>query len=105
MAERVTTLTIRWGQDDLPPEKRYEWLAAWVVATDGQEGDFFYEGPGGAAHTFAVPEGAIGFKLRCGMGDPADGSQPGTSGMATTAAQYFGDAGGEFVFEAMSLPV
>ena len=61
---QIETLMIDWGEANTPPDDRKHWLGAWVVSQDGEEGDYFYDGPGGQATTHAVPAEAIGFRLR-----------------------------------------
>lgn len=58
------SITIDWGEHDLPESERRAWLPSWVVAEDGEEGDFLYDGPGGTTTTHEVPEEAIGIRFR-----------------------------------------
>lgn len=57
-------LTIDWGETDKGPQDRKHWMGSWVVAHDGEEGEYFYEGVGGQATTHPVPPEAIGIRLR-----------------------------------------
>jgi len=72
-------------------------MASWIVDTNGMEGEFFYDGPGGATSTFDVPENAVGFRLRCWISGQRDST--------LTPVQYFPAGATEYTFEAMSLPV
>jgi hypothetical protein len=58
------TVTIDWGEHGVPPDDRRSWLAAWLVDRDGMEGEFFYDGRGAEITTHAIPDGAVGFRLR-----------------------------------------
>ena len=57
-------LTIDWGEGDLPAADRRRWLAAWLVSHEGEEGDFFFDGPGGSVTTHDAPADAVGIRLR-----------------------------------------
>ncbi len=61
MAKKVM---INWGEADKVPETRKRWLGSWLVAREGEEGDNFYDGPGGVETTHDVPPEAIGLRLR-----------------------------------------
>jgi hypothetical protein len=61
MAER---LTIDWGEAEKAPDERKRWLASWLISRDGEEGDYFYDGPGGQETIHDVPAEAVGFRLR-----------------------------------------
>ena len=58
------TLTINWGEAEKAVAQRKRWLGSWLVSRDGEEGDNFYDGPGGVETTHEVPPEAIGFRLR-----------------------------------------
>jgi hypothetical protein len=59
-----TTLVIDWGETDKAPELRKKWLGAWLVSRDGEEGEYFYDGPGGGQTTHDIPSEAVGVRLR-----------------------------------------
>lgn len=63
-AERPETLRLDWGETEKAPADRRRWLGAWLVSQEGEEGDYFYDGPGGRQTTHCVPPEAIGFRLR-----------------------------------------
>src|SRR5688572_20156591 len=58
------TLTINWGEADKAPEQRKKWLGAWLVSRDGEEGEYFYDGPGGGQTTHDIPVEVVGLRLR-----------------------------------------
>lgn len=58
------TLEINWGETDKAPEQRKKWLAAWLVSRDGEEGEYFYDGPGGVETVHDIPTEAVGVRLR-----------------------------------------
>jgi hypothetical protein len=78
-------VTIDWGDAALPESDRRTWLAAWLVDRDGVEGDFFYDGRGGEVTSHAIPDGAVGFRLRSWPPEkPTDsGNSVGARPMAT----------------------
>lgn len=55
---------VSWGETEKTPEARKRWLGSWLVSRDGEEGDYFYDGPGGTETTHDVPPEAIGLRLR-----------------------------------------
>jgi len=57
-------LTVNWGEGEKTPDTRKRWLGSWLVSDDGEEGDYFYDGPGGVETTHDVPAEAIGLRLR-----------------------------------------
>lgn len=61
MAEKIT---IYWGETEKAPEERKKWLGAWLVSREGEEGDYFYDGPGGTTTTHDIPADALGLRLR-----------------------------------------
>lgn len=63
-AVKTSTITIDWGEHDLPESKRRSWLPSWVVSADGEEGEFLYDGIGGTTTTHEVPENALGIRFR-----------------------------------------
>jgi hypothetical protein len=65
----ATSVTIDWGEHDLPETDRRKWLGAWLVDRDGVEGDFFYDGNAGTTSTHEIPGDAVGFRLRCWPSD------------------------------------
>ncbi|HXG17916.1 MAG TPA: hypothetical protein VNN62_02420 [Methylomirabilota bacterium] len=60
----VEKVTIDWGEADKAPAKRKKWLGAWLVSRDGEEGECFYDGPGGVETTHDAPAEAVGVRLR-----------------------------------------
>jgi len=62
-AAGIETLRMDWGEADKAPADRKRWLGAWLVSRDGEEGDYFYDGPSGQETSHAVPPEAIGFRL------------------------------------------
>lgn len=58
------TLTINWGEMDKAPETRKRWLGAWLVSREGEEGEYFYDGPGGVETTHDIATEAVGIRLR-----------------------------------------
>ena len=64
-AARPGTLRLDWGEAEKAPADRRRWLGAWLISREGEEGDYFYDGPGGRHTTHRVPPArAIGFRLR-----------------------------------------
>lgn len=63
-AVRPETLSLDWGEAEKAPADRKRWLGAWLLSREGEEGDYFYDGPGGRHTTHRVPAEAIGFRLR-----------------------------------------
>jgi hypothetical protein len=57
-------LVINWGEAEKAPEMRKRWLGAWLVSRDGEEGEYFYDGPGGVETKHDIPDGAVGLRLR-----------------------------------------
>ncbi|MGE0684412.1 MAG: hypothetical protein AB7P69_26340 [Candidatus Binatia bacterium] len=100
----VKQVTIDWGETDKTPEQRKIWLGAWLVSRDGEEGEYFYDGPGGVETTHDVPAEAVGFRLR--WWPPADAPANLAIGpIATLAEDYFLPEGPEqrLSVKAMSL--
>jgi hypothetical protein len=60
----VKKVTINWGEAEKAPEERKKWLGAWLISREGEEGDYFYDGPGGTTTTHESPAEAIGLRLR-----------------------------------------
>ncbi len=56
-------LAMNWGEAEKAPEARKRWLGSWLVSRDGEEGDCFYDGPGGVETMHDVPVEAIGLRL------------------------------------------
>jgi len=57
-------LTINWGEAEKAVAQRKRWLGSWLVSRDGEEGENFYDGPGGVETIHDIPPEAIGFRLR-----------------------------------------
>ena len=57
-------LVVDWGEAELVEERRKRWMGSWLVSPEGEEGDYFYDGPGGRQTEHAVPTGARGVRLR-----------------------------------------
>ena len=101
----VEQLTIDWGEASKAPQDRKLWMGSWVVARDGEEGEYFYEGPGGQVTSHAVPPDAIGIRLRWWPAESEGTSQTPVGAMANLLAPYFFPEGtqGKFTVEALSL--
>jgi hypothetical protein len=59
-----TKLDINWGETDKASNARKRWLGAWLVSREGEEGEYFYDGPGGQQTTHDIPPEAVGLRLR-----------------------------------------
>ena len=81
----MATLTIDWGEHELDERDRRKWLGAWLVDREGVEGDFFYDGNGGATTSHEIPDGAVGIRLRCWPPENPTGTG---SGAGTGARPY-----------------
>ena len=57
-------LIVDWGEAELAEGRRKRWMGSWLVSHEGEEGEYFYDGPGGRQTRHAVPTGAIGVRLR-----------------------------------------
>lgn len=92
----VETLTVDWREADKPAAECRLWLAAWLVSRDGQEGDFFYDGPGGGETSHAVPDDAVGVRLRWWKALPAGEQENEAQRGRTNASRpyYFDDHSG-----------
>ena len=64
MAETVSQLIVDWGEADMAENQRKRWMGSWLVSHEGEEGEYFYDGPGGRETRHAVPVDAIGIRLR-----------------------------------------
>jgi hypothetical protein len=58
------TLEINWGEAEKAPALRKKWLGAWLISRGGEEGEYFYDGPGGGHTTHDIPREAVGLRLR-----------------------------------------
>ena len=56
--------TVHWPE--LENEHGYGllWLGSWIIDDEGAEGDWFYSGRGGSTQTEAIPDDAIGVRIR-----------------------------------------
>ena len=101
----VEQLKIDWGEADKSPQARKQWMGSWVVAHDGEEGNYFYEGPGGQVTTHAVPPEAIGIRLRWWPSENEGIGQTQVGAMANLVEPYFfpEEAQGTFTVAALSL--
>jgi hypothetical protein len=101
----VERLTIDWGEAHKAPQDRKQWMGSWVVARDGEEGDYFYEGPGGQVTTHTVPPEAIGICLRWGPSENEGIGQTQVGAMANLVEPYFFPEGaqGTLAVAALSL--
>lgn len=103
---RVATLTMDWREEDKPAAECRLWLAAWLVSREGEEGDFFYDGPGGGQTSHAVPDGVVGVRLRWWKAVPA-GEQDNEAQRGRTNASrpyYFEEqAGPDVILSALAL--
>jgi len=91
----VEQLTIDWGETDKGPLDRKRWMGSWVVACDGEEGEYFYEGPGGQATTHPVPPEAMGIRLRWWPSENEGIGQTQVGAMANLVNLYFFPEGSE----------
>ena len=64
MAEQGKQLVVDWGEAELAENQRKRWMGSWLVSREGEEGEYFYDGPGGQETQHAVPAEAIGVRLR-----------------------------------------
>ena len=101
----VEQLTIDWGEADKASLDRKRWMGSWVVASDGEEGDYFYEGPGGQVTTHTVPPEAIGIRLRWWPSENEGIGQTQVGAMANLVEPYFfsAEAPGALAVAALSL--
>ena len=60
----VDRLIVDWGEAELAENQRKRWMGSWLVSREGEEGEYFYDGPGGQETQHAVPAGALGVRLR-----------------------------------------
>lgn len=103
---RVTTLAIDWREDDKPAAECRLWLAAWLVSRDGEEGDFFYDGPGGGQTSHAVPADAVGLRLRWWKAlPPGEQDNEAQRGRTNASRPYYFDeqAGPELALSALTV--
>jgi hypothetical protein len=85
----ATQLTIDWGEAEKQPGDRKRWMGSWVVARDGEEDEYFYEGTGGQTTTHPVPPEAIGIRLRWWPSENEGIGQTQVGAMANLVAPYF----------------
>ena len=91
----VKTVTIDWGEAHKAPGDRKRWMGSWVVARDGEEGEYFYEGPGGQVTTHAVPPGVVGVCLRWWPAENEGIGQTQVGAMANLVTPHFFPEGAE----------
>ena len=60
----TASLKIDWGEQEKEADDRRRWLGAWLVSVEGEEGEYFYDGPAGRETIHSVPPDAKGFRLR-----------------------------------------
>ena len=101
----VEQLIIDWGEADKAAGDRKRWMGSWVVARDGEEGDYFHEGPGGEVATYTVPPEAIGIRLRWWPSENEGIGQTQVGAMANLVEPYFFPEGaqGKLTVSALSL--
>lgn len=101
----IGQLTVDWGETDKRPQDRKHWMGSWVVARDGEESEYFYEGPGGQVTTHPVPPEAIGICLRWWPSENEGIGQTQVGAMANLVAPYFFPEGtqGPLTVAALSL--
>ena len=73
MAANGITITVSWPDTLNEKGKPMLWLGAWLVGSDGLEGDWFHSGRGGAETNHDVPSEATGVRVRRW---PAEGLAP-----------------------------
>ena len=88
-AARPETLSLDWGEAEKAQADRKRWLGAWLVSREGEEGDYFYDGPGGRQTTHRVPPEAIGFRLRWYPGENEVSVNLELGPMASVVDDYF----------------
>ena len=94
-AAGIETLRVDWGEADKAPADRKRWLGAWLVSRDGEEGDYFYDGPSGQETSHVAPPEAIGFRLRWYPGENEVVVNLELGPMASVVDDYFfGDRAG-----------
>ena len=54
-AVRPETLSLDWGETEKAPADRKRWLGAWLVSREGEEVDYFYDGPSGRQNSRPLP--------------------------------------------------
>ena len=63
-SQSAGSLKIDWGEQEKDADDRRRWLGAWLVSVEGEEGEYFYDGPAGRETIHSIPPDAIGFRLR-----------------------------------------
>lgn len=96
-------LTIHWGEAEKALAARKRWLGSWLVSRDGEEGDNFYNGPGGAETTHDVPDEAIGLRLRWWPPSNQVDLNLEFGPLPTLAEDYFFSAGSEPIITVAAL--
>lgn len=96
---------MRTSSNHRPKEYRDCYLGSWVVARDGEEGEYFFEGTGGQITSHTVLSEAIGICLRWWPAESEGTGQTQVGAMANLLAPYFFPEGtqGKFTVEALNL--
>jgi hypothetical protein len=89
----ATQLTITWGEAEKPHDQRKRWLGSWLVSREGEEGEYFYDGPGGTITTHNIPAEAIGLRLRWWPPDSQVDLNLEFGPLPTLAKEYFFSSG------------
>ena len=103
---RVKTLTMDWCEGEKPAGECRTWLGAWLLSRDGMEGDFFYDGPGGGQTSHAIPQDAVGVRLRWWRAvPPGEQDNEAQRGRTNLSRPYYFDdqAGPEVTLTAIAL--
>ena len=96
-------LAMNWGEAEKAPEARKRWLGSWLVSRDGEEGDCFYDGPGGVETMRDVPVEAIGLRLRWWPPSNQVDLNLEFGPLPTLAEDYFFSAGSEPILTVTAL--
>jgi hypothetical protein len=101
----IEQLTVDWGEGDKGPLDRKRWMGSWVVSRDGEEGEYFYDGPGGQVTSHVVPSDAVGICLRWWPSENEGIGQTQVGAMANLIEPYFfpTDTRGTLTVEALRL--
>lgn len=91
----VDRLIVDWGEAELAENRRKRWMGSWLVSREGEEGAYFYDGPGGQETHHAVPAEAIGVRLRWWPGEDTVAMNLEFGPMSQVTDDYFFEDGSE----------
>ncbi len=57
-------ISVSWPSELNEHGRSMLWFGSWIIAGDGSEGEWFYNGRGGAREHYEVPSRAIGLRIR-----------------------------------------